>query len=87
MGEHELWLNAQDIAALRLKCNHCDSEATFSGTDMSGPPDEIRCPNCNSLMAGAPELVVVYRQFVSEVRRQKRGARFLAKISQGPNQT
>lgn len=80
MGDHEFWLNAADISAVRVRCNHCESEAVFSGVDPTGPLAEIRCPNCNMLMAGAHDLVRAYRDFLAEVKRQKRGARFLAKV-------
>jgi DNA-directed RNA polymerase subunit RPC12/RpoP len=78
MGETELWLNAQDVSAIRLKCAHCKAEALFSGTDETGPPSAIHCPNCSTLMAGAPALVRTYREFMRAVKEEGRGARFLA---------
>jgi hypothetical protein len=81
MGETEIWLNVQDVSAIRLKCESCDSEALFSGTDSTGPPREVRCPNCNTLMAGAFALVTKYREFMRAVKDEQRGARFLAKMS------
>lgn len=87
MGEYELWLNAQDIGALRLQCSHCRTEAIFATNDPAGPSPEIRCPNCNMLMAGADRLVLAYREFMAEVKRHQRGARFLAKVTNPLSQT
>ena len=81
MGESEIWLNATDLSAVRLRCGHCESEAVFKATDHTGPSAEIRCPNCSMMMAGASQLIVAYRTFMGEVARQKRGARFLATVS------
>jgi hypothetical protein len=82
VGETEIWLNAADVGAVRLPCGHCQFEAVFYGTDPSGPPSEIRCSNCNMLMAGAAELVKAYRQFIGEVTRDaRRRVRFLVHVT------
>jgi hypothetical protein len=56
------------------------AEAVFAANDNAGPAQEMRCPNCNMLMAGATEIIVAYRDFMREVTRQKRGARFRANL-------
>jgi phage FluMu protein Com len=80
MGEQEIWLNATDLSAVRLRCSHCETEAVFSATDPTGPPNEIRCSNCNMVMAGATTIVSAYREFIRAVKTDSRGVRFLAKV-------
>ena len=82
MGANQLHVPAQVFRRLAVQCNHCSSHATFDAEDEYGPPSEARCPNCNALMAGVPQLVKAFRDFYRELKRQQRPGYFVVNVKQ-----
>ena len=80
MGETELVFDAKEITRFRLRCDHCKTDVTFNGEANEGPSEEVRCPNCNYLMAGVFPIAKAYRMFLRALRETSRPTSFVVTL-------
>ena len=80
MGERELVLNAKEITRFRMRCDHCRTDVTFNAEADDGPREEVRCPNCNYVMAGVFPVAKAYRSFLRAMCETSREASFVVQL-------
>ena len=77
MALMELWIEAKEISALRLVCDHCKAESIFVAGNLD-VDNEVRCSNCETLMTGGRDLLVDFERFLNSVKQTTRIVRFKA---------
>lgn len=77
MGERQQTFRLEEVTRFSIECDHCHSEAVFNGDADVGPGEDIRCPNCGTLMAGMQPLVQAYRTLFRGLKQSRRTARLV----------
>ncbi len=80
MGGKELVFDAKEITRFRMRCDQCKTDVTFNGEADDGPTEQVRCPNCNYLMAGVFPVAKAYRTFLRALKETSRPTSFVVTL-------
>jgi hypothetical protein len=80
VGEKQLVFSARELTRFQMRCDACKSDVTFNGEAEVGPDERVRCPNCDTLMAGAAVVATAYRAFLRAMKETNRTMHFVVTL-------
>ena len=73
-------INSEELRTLRVQCSGCNTAVEFDGLDPD-PTGDVKCPRCDSPMAGMHYLLRDFKQFLNTTRKAHRDTHFLVKVT------